>query len=618
MKQLQYLLICFTCCFSISAQTQSIEVDSLKKVIISGETVTERLQSVIQVVSKAMYDSEDTVLKYINYGLELTEGDDNLATQVYIPELLKLRASAKLVRRSFVESIGIYRDATIAYENVLDQYIRLENFEEIEEYWSLRKGLASVNNNIGLIFFFQGKYDSTITYYLKAIELSENIITAPFEEVASRAKTDIATTLDNLSIIYKDRNEFETALEYNLESERLLKEVANERALSGVLVNQGNYYTRLKMFDKAIEVFEESLLLSKKMELNYHINMALHGLGYAYEEKAVYKKALAPLLQSRDYWIAQNNLDMLISNGATLAGCYLGLKQYDMAIELTSSLPMQTDSLGIPDRKLDILRFEIDFYAQIASELNLTDFYEKAINSSRLMEQLKDSLYTLEKDKQFDELQTAYETEKKQRLIDQQQAALVQEATVRNALIGGAVLLLIIAGLIINRQQLSIRSKAKEKELTELKLAKTKDELELREQELLTYVISISQKNNLLHNVKEKAQKGDDLTEANKRLKKINHEIENGYNLNQQWEEFREKFEKIHQRFFNRLAEIASDLTNTDRRICAYLKLGLSSKQISNLQNVSVESVEVRRSQIRKKLQLSKEDNLSSYIQNLS
>ena len=77
---------------------------------------------------------------------------------------------------------------------------------------------------------------------------------------------------------------------------------------------------------------------------------------------------------------------------------------------------------------------------------------------------------------------------------------------------------------------------------------------------------------------------------SNKKLKKIHTEIINGRDLTQQWEEFRMRFEKIHQDFFKRLADVGPNLTNNDWRICAYLKMGLSSKQISNLQNITVAS----------------------------
>ena len=80
------------------------------------------------------------------------------------------------------------------------------------------------------------------------------------------------------------------------------------------------------------------------------------------------------------------------------------------------------------------------------------------------------------------------------------------------------------------------------------------------------------------------------------------------------WDTFETNFDRAHQDFFNRLKIQFPDLTPGDIKLCAYLKMNLSSKEIAHLLNISIRSVEVHRYRIRKKLRLHSSDNLVEYL----
>ena len=83
------------------------------------------------------------------------------------------------------------------------------------------------------------------------------------------------------------------------------------------------------------------------------------------------------------------------------------------------------------------------------------------------------------------------------------------------------------------------------------------------------------------------------------------------------WEDFKYHFEKVNHGFFSRLAEKYKDLTVKDQRMCAYLLLGLSTKEIAGLVNITAESAEIGRIRLRKKLGLTRNQNLTIYLQSL-
>jgi len=83
------------------------------------------------------------------------------------------------------------------------------------------------------------------------------------------------------------------------------------------------------------------------------------------------------------------------------------------------------------------------------------------------------------------------------------------------------------------------------------------------------------------------------------------------------WEDFKFHFEKVHRGFFTRLKDKYPGLTQKDQRLCAYIHLGLSTKDIAGLINITPESAEIGRIRLRKKLELSRSNNLFSFLQDI-
>ena len=80
------------------------------------------------------------------------------------------------------------------------------------------------------------------------------------------------------------------------------------------------------------------------------------------------------------------------------------------------------------------------------------------------------------------------------------------------------------------------------------------------------------------------------------------------------WRIFEENFNEVHEDFLKRLKQQFPDLSPGDLKLAAYLRMNLSSKEISPLLFISVRSIENKRSRLRKKLNLKEEDNLVDFI----
>ena len=90
--------------------------------------------------------------------------------------------------------------------------------------------------------------------------------------------------------------------------------------------------------------------------------------------------------------------------------------------------------------------------------------------------------------------------------------------------------------------------------------------------------------------------------------------IDKNLKKNDDWELFKEAFNNADRKFMKKLKKAHPKLTPNDIRLCAYLRLNLSSKEIAPLLNISPRSVEIKRYRLRKKMNLSHDDNLVNYI----
>ena len=122
--------------------------------------------------------------------------------------------------------------------------------------------------------------------------------------------------------------------------------------------------------------------------------------------------------------------------------------------------------------------------------------------------------------------------------------------------------------------------------------------------------MNIIKKNELFSNIKEELNK----IGAKETLKPVIKIIDSNLNQNNEWELFQEAFDNADIGFLKRVKALHPKLSPNDLKLCAYLRLNLSSKDIAQILNISPRSVEIKRYRLRKKLKLQHEDNLVNYL----
>ncbi len=297
---------------------------------------------------------------------------------------------------------------------------------------------------------------------------------------------------------------------------------------------------------------------------------------------------------------------------------------------------------GDPKRALDYFFKAKPLMEENGNMINLSLLYETISSTYETLDDDENALFYLKKYKDLSwklipsfktiELNQRYiltslETSEKNLIIAEQKVELRNKQVVIISVMLALTILLISTILMFVQQQ----KKQKENENRFLKdryeheikiqlLEKEKQEetIEVKKREITSYSLLLSNKNHILKQI-------DDLNtfiyncekepiEVSLKIKEV---IKNNFNVDEEWKDFKCHFEEVHPSFFDKLKNFAGNLTEENLRLCAYFKIGMSTKQIAQILNIEPRSVFKSRTRLKKKLGLEKSIDLDSFIRNI-
>ena len=477
---------------------------------------------------------------------------------------------------------------------------------------------AKCYHNIAMVYRAEGKYDLALTNAIHALK----------KEKASGNRDGMAGSLNTIGLIHKEQKQLDKALNYYFKSYDLYKEIDNQAQMGGLLTNIGNIYFNKKQNNEAIKYHKQSYKIFNGINNTRGKVTSLNNLGNAYKNEKLFESAIAYY----DSSIAIN--ERLLHNNRSLLSSFLGLAEIYSALGLhekaisyyRNSLAVSNENKANPDLILA--------YQGLSNGYEGAGDYKNALRYHQLYIQTKDSIFNEETAKKIAHIEASYEGEKKQAEIellkkDKQLTKLVQT-------IVGLILSIIvaIAIMIFSRQRLKIK-KEKELRATQLQVFNTRQalteselhnsklkeeqlesELAFKSKQLTTYTLNLVQKNRVLNEIRSivheiviHADNG-----AAGKFQSLNKLIDFSFSLDKDWEEFKMYFEQVYTNFFVDLKKNYTDLTPGELRLCAFVKLNLSLKEIANILGISPESVKIARHRLRKKMNLSSDQDLAEAI----
>jgi TusA-related sulfurtransferase len=208
---------------------------------------------------------------------------------------------------------------------------------------------------------------------------------------------------------------------------------------------------------------------------------------------------------------------------------------------------------------------------------------------------MKDSLDIEKSMTRLSQLELLYEFEK----LNQERKLHQQRKDYTFIIIGTILLFLLILTIIllITRQRIKAKNTIIERKQLE-------NELDMKNKELTSNVMSLMKKNEILSVIADKLMdiRNEAVKEETKSaIKRIAHELQKTTD-DEIWDEFEIRFKQVHSEFYDKLIQKFPNLSPNEQRLCAFLRLNMTSKEISELTGQRTGTLEIARSRLRKKL----------------
>ncbi|MDC0584313.1 hypothetical protein OAO55_01140 [Bacteroidales bacterium] len=374
----------------------------------------------------------------------------------------------------------------------------------------------------------------------------------------------------------------------------------NKNQHTSTYLEISNQYFIMNDYNRALTYLDSCYI---KQNTNKRLHYIDARYGYIYLKKKDFRKASIYLNDLIPYF--KKNTKAFLAQVYYFQGLLKsGINQPDSAIYYYQKSLESIENMHVH------IEFKPLILEQLAHE------YFKANNKTLAFEYMQeakamsDSLFHTQSkhNKVLFEIKTQYKedlTKKEAQLLAQQKLLeLKDKARLRLMLLIGILIIVAIISIITIR----LRTKMK-RVMYEQSVNKEKNEaiITVKNKELTANALQIIEKENAVNELLEtiQAKLPEQYSTMRHKFKKSNKKI---------WDDFQLRFTQTNNKFYEQLLELHPRLTQTDLKHCALIKLNFDSKEMSQILGISVHSVHISRSRIRKKMGLEREDSLGDYV----
>ncbi len=296
-----------------------------------------------------------------------------------------------------MNSLGTAYKLSGNYDQALDYYMKAY---EMRKQLGNQKMVAQSLTNLGTIFFARGAYEKSLDYFYQALKIFTRL----------GLKKDISVSLNNIGVIYITTHKLEKARECYQQSLLINTELSDKSAIARDLNNLGVVYLEENQDDKALDYFLQSYQLNLALGERYESLDALGNIALIYKHKKDYPQAIKYLNQTLDIAKEMNDKEQFASYYRFMGQIYTEQQQYQMAVNaLNKALDFATE-LNSRRLMMEISQDLSDLYFRKGDFENSLVFY-------RRYSVLKDTIFNEASTKMMKEVETRYETEKKEKEI---------------------------------------------------------------------------------------------------------------------------------------------------------------------------------------------------------
>lgn len=554
--------------------------DSLLLNYSSAKNSQEKLKSIIEITEYYINKNNNKGIAYATEGLALSK---ETRDQLYTINFHLLLARFYMDKGDFLNSIA-----------------QIENASDLNEESPTKKETAKIYLSRALLYIYIQESDKAAEFCYKALPIYKELGDLEGE----------SNVLNYISSMYASQGNYEKALEYSLISLDLIKQMEDSIGIAGALNNIAGNHMNLGNYGESINYTKKAISLNIRYNQNNWLAINYHQLALVYSRLKDFGQSNHYIKKSLSLYQKLNNKSNEYSLKLLLAYNYFEQNQVEQSEKLYRQVLNESAKLGYLNSLSSANHGLYKIYKkqkQFEKALKFHTNYKSSFDSLR-EKGSKNKLASLENQYLLEQKKSELELEK------QKNQAKTQRKNLYMIILSVSLLTTIISVvLIILRYKLKIR-------YSKVKQQKLEDEIEFKNKELTSNVMSLMKKNEILNEVTNKiieVEKQAVKEETKTALVRIAKDIERS-TQEKIWEEFEIRFKQVHSEFYERLNKRFPDLSPNEQRLCAFLRLNLSSKEIAALTNKNTRSVEMARFRLRKKLGISTQDvNLTGFISSI-
>lgn len=455
------------------------------------------------------------------------------------------------------------------------------------------KVLSQVYINIGAACALTGRPASALEAYTEALAISEKL-----GDVATQAQT-----MGNIADIYIQLGDHDKSIEWSRKSLELHRVRGEQMGVGLTLSNLGRVYQSSGNLDSALAYFTEALAVMTDLASTDGRARVLCQLAELYVDRKAYVQAQDFAQQARELFQKTRDVDWEIRSLLVLADANVRRKKIDEGaaflrqalglLERTDNKALHADvtiafgTVLLAGGQTKKAVTTINSAIEIATKADLLS--QVALGHGRLAEIAE----------QAGDYRTALKHERARfsalRVMDDKIHARHSQAL---------------------QLRLDIERSERERAVMRLNTERLEFDLESREREINTSALSLAQKNDLMSSIIEDIDAVIAAAPAQRTmlLKGIRHRLSSHMRTGEDWKNFADKLKDVHDNFHAALTAVCPELTPAELKIASLLKLNLSSKEIADILHLGIQSVDIYRHRLRKKLKLPSGTNLISYL----
>jgi len=558
------------------------------------------------------------------YLLDKQEGREKMNTLINLYESYKNSEPYKAIE-TIKEAIQIAENSENAnikctvYNKLGNVYTDLGlNFPALDAYYSALKYSKESTDpvaypysliDVGNVYYAIGNNSMAIEYYKNSIEIFER----------QKDVLGLAVANNNIGLVNINMKKYQEALDYFLKAYKYRQELGGIDVLAHSNLHISDAYLNLKQYEKAIEHLRIADELYEKANNFRSKAIVASRLGDIYMAEKKYPIALQSFLRASQLFKQQNIYIWIVRSNLSLAKVYIMLNNNLLAATYAEEALKKSKENNFSQYLSELMEILANIYYS-------TGQVDKAYKYRQQQNIVTDSLRRANENQQFTNLQFSVETFKNRLERERLNNEIQKRNTQRNYLIVIMALIISVFVLVISRYKLKQKQEhlehIRQEELAAFEIRHREDEndslhreLELRERELTSKSMGGVKNEEFISDIVKELQDLDVKKENREKVQYIIDRLK--HNLKEDsWEEFEMRFAKVHQNFNTKLAELYPDLTPNERRLCAFLRLNMTTKEISSITYQSSKSIDVARSRLRKKMKMPREENLICYLAN--